>query len=94
MLFLKVKDEVIHCRTRASIFNLSYFTKLYLTGPEAAQAAEWLFTADINHFDAEDYVYTCMLNKTGNVEADLNVMTLNQGTGTLVGPILKVITFL
>lgn len=77
------------CRNRVALFNLSYFAKFYLTGPDAQEAANWLFTANTLK-DEERVVYTCALNSKGGVEADVTVLPLNQGRGTLVGPILKV----
>lgn len=41
-----IGDEAINCRTNASIINQNYFCKLYLEGPEAQEAADWIFTAD------------------------------------------------
>lgn len=77
------------CRTRAAIFNMSYFAKFYLAGPEARDAADWLFTANTKR-EPEKVIYTCLLNSKGGVEADVTVTPLSQGVGTLVGPILKV----
>lgn len=31
-----------------AVFDMSYFGKFYLTGPDAKKAADWLFTADVN----------------------------------------------
>lgn len=62
---------------------------MYLTGPDAQKVADWIFTADLDK-DPKRVVYTCALNKRGGVEADAAVISLNQGVGTLVGPILKV----
>lgn len=72
-----------------ALFNLSYFGKYYLTGPNAEEAADWLFTANTDK-DHETIVYTCALNEKGGVEADMTVMPLKEGVGRLVGPILKV----
>jgi hypothetical protein len=36
------------CRQGVAVFNMSYFGKFYLSGPDAKQAADWLFTADVN----------------------------------------------
>lgn len=38
--------EAINCRENASIINQNYFCKLYLNGPQAQEAADWIFTAD------------------------------------------------
>lgn len=36
------------CRKQAALFNMSYFCKLYLTGPDAQQACDYIFTANTN----------------------------------------------
>lgn len=84
-----MKEEALACRTGAALFNMSYFAKFYLTGPDAQIAANWLFTANTEK-EAEKVTYTCMLNSKGGVEADVTVTGLNEGVGTLIGPILKV----
>lgn len=68
---------------------MSYFAKMYLTGPEAQQAANWLFTANTDR-EPDRVTYTCSLNENGGVEADVTVTPLKEGIGRLVGPILKV----
>lgn len=42
----KIGQESINCRTKASLINISYFCKMFLTGPQAKDAADWIFTAD------------------------------------------------
>ncbi|KAF5294011.1 hypothetical protein FQA39_LY13565 [Lamprigera yunnana] len=83
-----VREEAISARTNAALFNLSYFCKMYLTGADAQKAAEWLFTANTDR-EPEKIIYSCALNKAGGTEADLTIVGLSQGLGTLVGPILK-----
>lgn len=85
----QIGEEALAARSNAALFDMSYFSKMYLTGSEAQLAAEWLFTANTDR-ELEKVVYTCSLNKFGGVEADMTVVGLNQGLGTLVGPILKV----
>lgn len=77
-------------RNNVALFDLSYYTKMYLTGPDAAEAADWLFTANTDN-DPDRVIYSCSLNGRGGVEADVTVTPLEEGLGTLVGPILKVI---
>lgn len=36
------------CRNALALFDMSYFGKFYLVGPEATKAANWLFTADVS----------------------------------------------
>ncbi|XP_046901172.1 sarcosine dehydrogenase, mitochondrial [Hypomesus transpacificus] len=77
-----IKNECLTCRQGVAVFNMSYFGKFYLTGPDAKKAADWLFTANVNK-DAGSTVYTCMLNNRGGSEADLTVSRLEPGTATL-----------
>ncbi|XP_022914521.1 sarcosine dehydrogenase, mitochondrial [Onthophagus taurus] len=83
-----IGEEALACRNNAVLFDLSYFAKLYLTGPDSQKAADWLFTANTDK-EADKIIYTCALNHRGGVEADLTVMPLKEGIGRLVGPILK-----
>ena len=85
---MQIAAEALACRNNAALFDLSYFAKLYLTGPDAKQAADWLFTANTDK-EPDGVTYTCSLNDNGGVEADLVVMPLKEGVGRLVGPILK-----
>uniref|UniRef100_A0A8C5H654 Sarcosine dehydrogenase, mitochondrial n=1 Tax=Gouania willdenowi TaxID=441366 RepID=A0A8C5H654_GOUWI len=73
-----IKSECLSCRHGVAVFDMSYFGKFYLTGPDAKQAADWLFTADVNKKPGST-VYTCMLNKRGGAEADLTVSRLEPG---------------
>lgn len=34
----------MNARTKANLFNMSYFGKFYLTGPDATKAVEWIFS--------------------------------------------------
>ncbi|KTG36095.1 hypothetical protein cypCar_00006997 [Cyprinus carpio] len=70
-----IRDECLSCRNAVAVFDMSYFGKFYLTGPDAKKAADWLFTADVNKAPGST-VYTCMLNKRGGVESDLTVSRL------------------
>jgi len=44
----QIKAECVGCRQRAAIFNMSYFGKFYLTGPDAQAAADYIFTNDVD----------------------------------------------
>jgi len=44
----QIKAECLGCRENAAIFNMSYFGKFYLTGPEAQAAADFIFTNNVN----------------------------------------------
>uniref|UniRef100_A0A8C9VKN1 Sarcosine dehydrogenase, mitochondrial n=1 Tax=Scleropages formosus TaxID=113540 RepID=A0A8C9VKN1_SCLFO len=74
-----IKDECLTCRNAVAVFNMSYFGKFYLTGPDARKAADWLFSADVNK-PVGSTVYTCMLNKRGGTESDLTVSCIKPGS--------------
>merc|ERR1712233_196480 len=40
-----IRAECLATRTTAGLFNMSYFGKFYLTGPDAQAAVDWIFTA-------------------------------------------------
>uniref|UniRef100_A0A663MZB7 Sarcosine dehydrogenase, mitochondrial n=1 Tax=Athene cunicularia TaxID=194338 RepID=A0A663MZB7_ATHCN len=73
-----IKSECLTCRNALALFDMSYFGKFYLVGPEATKAANWLFTADVSKAPGST-VYTCMLNKRGGVESDLTVSRISPG---------------
>ncbi|XP_060532064.1 sarcosine dehydrogenase, mitochondrial [Cylas formicarius] len=83
-----IKEEALACRNNVALFDLSCYTKMYLTGPDAEQAADWLFTSNLSNQPGK-VSYTLSLNSKGGIEADITVTTLEEGGGTLVGPILK-----
>ncbi|KFP18857.1 hypothetical protein Z169_10155, partial [Egretta garzetta] len=74
----KGMNECLTCRNALALFDMSYFGKFYLVGPEATKAANWLFTADVSKAPGST-VYTCMLNKQGGVESDLTVSRISPG---------------
>uniref|UniRef100_A0A8C5U2W9 Sarcosine dehydrogenase, mitochondrial n=1 Tax=Malurus cyaneus samueli TaxID=2593467 RepID=A0A8C5U2W9_9PASS len=74
-----IRNECLTCRNALALFDMSYFGKFYLVGPEATKAANWLFSADVNKAPGST-VYTCMLNQQGGVESDLTVSRISPGT--------------
>ncbi|XP_032993202.1 sarcosine dehydrogenase, mitochondrial isoform X2 [Lacerta agilis] len=74
-----IRNECLTCRNALAVFDMSYFGKFYLIGPDAKRAADWLFTADVSKPSGAT-VYTCMLNMRGGVESDLTVSAIDPGT--------------
>lgn len=89
VLFLQIKDEALACRETCALFEMSYFGKLYLTGPDAQEAADWVFTASTRR-PLGSTVYSCSLNKLGRVEGDLTVSVVETGQGSPADPIFRV----
>ena len=55
-LFLpQIGDECLTCRNGVAAFNMSYFGKYYLTGPDAQKAADWIFTNDVRKPNGKYY---------------------------------------
>ncbi|XP_060697670.1 sarcosine dehydrogenase, mitochondrial isoform X2 [Hemiscyllium ocellatum] len=78
----QIKSECGSCRNAVAVFDMSYFGKFYLLGPDAKKAVDWLFTADVSASSGKT-VYTCMLNSHGGTESDLTVSRIEstpQGT--------------
>ncbi|XP_006863775.1 PREDICTED: sarcosine dehydrogenase, mitochondrial [Chrysochloris asiatica] len=73
-----IHKECLACRGAAAVFDMSYFGKFYLVGPDARKAADWLFSADVSRPPGST-VYTCMLNHRGGTESDLTVSRLDPG---------------
>lgn len=86
---LQIKEEALACREAAALFEMSYFGKLYITGPDAQAAADWVFSANTNR-PMGSTVYTCILNKLGRVEGDLTVSAVETGKGSPSDPIFRV----
>ena len=36
------------CRQRVALFNMSYFGKFYITGPDAQKAVDWIFSNNMD----------------------------------------------
>ncbi|KAL4706840.1 hypothetical protein ACJJTC_010074 [Scirpophaga incertulas] len=83
-----IGHEALSCRNAAALFNMSYYGKFYLTGPDAQRTAELAFTADLSRTD-DRVVYSLLLNEKGGVEADVTVSILDGGSGQLHEPIFK-----
>ncbi|XP_064457515.1 sarcosine dehydrogenase, mitochondrial-like [Ornithodoros turicata] len=80
-----IKQECLACRKNVALFNMSYFGKFYLTGPDAQKAADFIFTSNMQK-PVGSTIYTCMLNGQGMVEADLTVSIVAPGQGTSCDP--------
>ena len=64
-------EEVRAAREGVAFFDTSYFGKLFLTGPRADDAMQWLCAADLEGKSVGSVTYTPLCNARGGVEADL-----------------------
>jgi sarcosine dehydrogenase len=60
-----------------------------LTGSQATEAAQYIFTGDLKNRSINNTLYTCALNNSGGVEADVTVTPVESGVGELHDPIFK-----
>lgn len=67
-----IRAECLSTRYRAALFDMSYFGKFWIKGPDAQAAVNWIFSNDME-VPIGRTVYTCMLNKRAGIEADLTV---------------------
>ena len=74
-------------RNSAALFNMSYFGKFFLRGPDADAAIEWIFTNSVAGCPVGKTVYTCMLNNKAGIEADLTVSVLSGDNQVLLSQI-------
>lgn len=77
----QLREEALTCREHVAVFNMSYFGKFYLTGPDAQEAADWLCSNNVQKSEGAT-VYTCLLNKAAKVESDLTFSVMKGGTGS------------
>ena len=72
------RDEHLSVRNECGLIDMSFMTKLVITGRDAGAVLQRLSTSDIN---TGKMSYTQWLNKkTGGVEADVTVCRLPRGT--------------
>ncbi len=73
--FPHVGEEHRHVREAAGIFDQSSFAKYELSGPDAAEALEWICAGHVAKPPGR-ITYTQLLNTRGGIEADLTVARL------------------
>ena len=71
-----VIPEHLHCRTKASLFDVSHMGQAMLEGAGAAEALERLVPGDIQGLKPGRQRYTLLLNDKGGIVDDLMVANL------------------
>jgi sarcosine dehydrogenase len=77
----EVRAECHATRNGVGIFDMSYFGKFILRGPEAFEAAQYICGADLAKQVPGSINYTPLCNERGGVEADLTVARLPDDSG-------------
>jgi len=78
------KREARHCQRAVSLFELSPFTKLEISGPDALNFLQGLCSNDIDIAHGR-VRYSLMLNRRGGIEAEITVMRLDSDRFLIVG---------
>ncbi len=71
-----VKQEHLHCRAQAGLFDVSHMGQIRLTGPNAAKALEALVPVDIIDLPVNKQRYALFTNDAGGILDDLMVTQL------------------
>lgn len=53
---LQIGKECLSCRNAVAAFDMSYFGKYYLTGPDAQKAADWIFSNDVQKAEGKNSI--------------------------------------
>lgn len=63
-------------RERVGLFDVSHMGEVFVRGPRALDAVQWLITNDASRLGDGDALYTCMCDSSGGVVDDLVVYRL------------------
>lgn len=74
LYFKGFKQEHLHTRTKASLFDISHMGQIELKGPDLVMFLEKLVPADLKQLEANRSVITVLLNEQAGVIDDLMVM--------------------
>ncbi|MGH8552620.1 MAG: glycine cleavage system aminomethyltransferase GcvT, partial [Methylococcales bacterium] len=77
--FASIKQEHLHTRQQAGLFDVSHMGLFRLSGPDAAGALERLVPADIKNLPLGKQRYTLLLNQDGGIVDDLMITHTYQG---------------
>lgn len=72
-----IRDEHIHCRTNAGMFDVSHMGRLSLKGKDAGRLLERICSRRINGMQDGQCRYTLICNEHGGVKDDAIAMKMN-----------------
>ena len=67
---MQIGKECMTCRESVAAFDMSYFAKRYLVGPDAQKAADWIFCNDMQKPPCE------LTHQSQNIYASLTLSKL------------------
>ncbi len=78
------RREALHCRDHVSLFELSPFGKIDISGPDALSLLQRLCSNDID-IEPGRVAYSLLLNRRGGIEAEVTLTRLEENRFRLVG---------
>lgn len=73
-----IKNEHLHCRDAAGLFDVSHMGQFTVRGTGASLALEKLLPIDINSLSSNQQIYTLLLNHDGGIRDDLIITRWHQ----------------
>jgi 4-methylaminobutanoate oxidase (formaldehyde-forming) len=70
------RREALHCQRQVSLFELSPFSKIEVSGSDALSWLQTLCCGDVD-IDIGRVLYSLMLNRRGGIEAEITLMRLS-----------------
>ncbi len=78
------KREALHCQQRVSLFDLSPFSKIEVSGSDSLTMLQKVCCGDVD-IEVGRVLYSLMLNRRGGIEADVTVTRLSADQFRIVG---------
>ncbi len=66
-MWFQIGAEAMACREKVACFNMSYFGKYYITGPDAQAAVDWIFSNNMQKPAGKTTLITAVMHDSGNV---------------------------
>ncbi|MFW5889237.1 MAG: glycine cleavage system aminomethyltransferase GcvT, partial [Bacillota bacterium] len=82
--YSSIKDEHLAVRENVGMFDVSHMGEIIITGEEAQDYVEYIFTNKVYSLNPGQIAYGMMLNKDGTVVDDLLVYKFNKEEFLLV----------
>ncbi|XP_065911894.1 aminomethyltransferase, mitochondrial-like [Dysidea avara] len=79
-----IKESHLHCRSKASLFDVSHMLQANLSGPQVTKLLKALFVADVDALTQHHSVYTLLTNDNGGIIDDAILTCTGQDSYYLV----------
>ena len=80
----KIKDGAVHCRSKASLFDVSHMLQTKISGPNALKLLENLTPLDVRNLEPNSGSLTIFTLQNGGIQDDLIVNKLDDDSNFYV----------